>query len=99
MSKFNQKQLVDNVKLFVKNNFSDCKNGDFYVGITDNPMRRLGEHRSTTLNLYTEAIDIADARQAEKELLKLGFKGGSRGGDDSSVFLYVYLITSETEER
>jgi Na+/proline symporter len=47
---------------------------------------------------FTEAIDIDNARDAEKALLNNGMQGGDGGGDDSSVYVYCYEITNQTIE-
>ena len=75
---------------------------DFYVGITNDPDVRLFLEHNVSKALgcwtYSEAINDQHAREAEKKLLDQGMKGGSGGGDSSSIWVYCYKITSDTEE-
>ncbi len=75
---------------------------DFYVGITNNPEERLFTEHNVNKKLgcwtYCEALNDQHAREAEKLLISQGMKGGSGGSDNSSIMVYCYKITSETEE-
>lgn len=74
----------------------------WYCGITNNIQERLfGFHKVSEdddkfLDLECENSD--DAREIEKAMLDLGCKGGEKGGNDETVYVYIYLITSETKE-
>ncbi len=73
----------------------------YYVGISKDPNDRLfNEHNVAEQGcwIYREAIDIDNARDAEKKLLEKGMKGGDGGGDDSSIYVYCYQITNQTKE-
>ncbi len=77
--------------------------GDWYVGITDNPIRRLFlEHnvsRETGQWIYREAYSDTSAREVESFFLDYkGTQGGPGGGDENSRFVYAYRITSATKE-
>ena len=75
---------------------------DYYTGISKDPEDRLfNEHnvdKQTGCWIYRKAIDIDNARDAEKKLLEKGMKGGEGGGDDSSIYAYCYQITNKTNE-
>ena len=76
---------------------------DFYVGISNDPTDRLfSDHKVDQKNgcwKYLKAIDIENARDAEKILLQKGMKGGDVGGDETSVNVYCYQITPNTKNR
>jgi len=76
--------------------------GQWYAGIASSIDDRLfGDHRVPKENhwyAYRKAISDEHARQAEADLLRLGCRGGSGGGDEGSVFVYAYLITAITRE-
>ena len=75
---------------------------DYYTGLTNEPSDRLFSQHNVDEKagcwIYSKAIDIENARAAEIALLKKGMKGGHGGGDDTSVYVYCYQITSDTEE-
>lgn len=75
---------------------------DYYAGITKDPNGRLfSNHNVNKENgywIHREAIDVDNARDAEKILLDKGMKGGDGGGDDTSIYVYCYLITNSTKE-
>lgn len=84
------------------NNCTGKYYSDFYVGISKDPKDRLfNEHKVDQKNgcwKYLKAIDIENARDAEKTLLQKGMKGGDGGGDETSVYVYCYQITPSTKE-
>ena len=75
---------------------------EMYIGITNNIRRRLfDEHKvseETGTWIWDEAVNIEQARAVEKHFLGKGMKGGDGGGDETSVYVYCYKITSSTEE-
>ena len=75
---------------------------DYYAGITKDPAQRLFTEHNVNENsgcwIYRRAINIEHARDAEKQLLEKGMKGGDGGGDNSSVYVYCYQITDQTQE-
>ena len=82
-----------------------CNGGnysDYYVGITKNIDDRLfGAHKVPTEGhcyIYREAFNDTDARTVEKYYLDKGMQGGDGGGDNESVFVYVYKVSSLTVE-
>lgn len=73
----------------------------WYVGITSDPKRRLFiEHQvSPTSGIfkYADASTVDNARLIEKFLIdKMKIKGGSGGGDSTTTWVYVYMITPLT---
>lgn len=72
-----------------------------YVGITNQPKRRLFEEHnvSQTEGTYIcrETPSEECARLIEQFFIEQGLKGGGGGGDDESVFVYIYLKTSYTK--
>lgn len=75
---------------------------DYYAGISKDARDRLFNDHSVDEQsgcwIYRKAINIDSARETEKELLKKGMKGGDGGGDESSVYVYCYQITNQTNE-
>jgi hypothetical protein len=71
----------------------------WYVGITADPVdclksRHQVENPDTAI--YFHAVDEANARAAEKELLTHGFDGDEGGGDNPTC-VYVYLQIPPTK--
>ena len=66
---------------------------NWYVGVTDDPNKRIEEHRHSHPNLKffwaSKTLNESDGRQAEQDLINLGFDGGVGGGGSAS-FLYVF---------
>ncbi len=73
----------------------------WYVGITDNPERRLYEqHRVDRQDRRTVCVNAGSfmrAREIEEYFLKLGTAGGGGGGTTESTFVYAYYRTERTE--
>ena len=83
-----------------------CNGGnysDYYVGITKNINDRLfGAHKVPTTGycyIYRKAFNDTDSRTIEKHFLDKGMQGGDGGGDEESVFVYVYKVSIITVER
>jgi len=76
---------------------------DYYVGITDDPEKRLFEDHEVSKNGvydYWEAMSADSARAVEKYCIdQLNTDGGTGGGDDYSKYVYVYEKTSYTDEE
>lgn len=72
---------------------------DFYVGITGNVERRLFAEHGVGLEEDWAGLKMPDAvaaRNVEKYYLERGCDGGPGGGDDESLFVYLYRKTSRT---
>ncbi len=69
---------------------------DYYVGITKDIEDRLfGAHKVPKKGhcyIYREAFNDTDSRAVETHYLYKGMQGGDGGGDDESVYVYVYKI-------
>lgn len=73
----------------------------WYAGITNDPEARLFvEHRvdEDGDHAWADCVDDSVAREAEKMLHDLGYEGGSGGGNEDSIYVYVYRITDDTCE-
>ena len=75
----------------------------WYVGITDDPARRLfEEHRVDKEEggpwIYRWVASDRAARRIEEHFIHKGCTGGSGGGDSDSKCVYAYKITLETKE-
>ncbi len=75
----------------------------WYVGITNNGRRRLfAEHGVEEGNgFYTSerADSIEIAGEVEELYLDAGLRGGAGGGEENSTLVYIYQITSTTNEN
>lgn len=60
------------------------------VGITNNPMRRYGEHGKPNSFIYWDMGSYRNAHAWESHLISLGFQGATGGGELDSQFLYIY---------
>ena len=74
----------------------------WYVGITDDPPRRLGEHGVDTGPekawwISREASSDTISRNVETYFIDtVGTDGGGGGGDEDSVYVYAYKKTTAT---
>ncbi len=77
---------------------------DLYIGITNEPERRLfEEHRVDKEHdfwLYAQCDSEDVSREVEAHYLDLGMRGGKGGGagDGSSQYVYCYVVTPNTIE-
>lgn len=75
---------------------------DWYVGITGDVEQRVHTDHNVPKSghwlIYDRADSAASARRVEKHFLDRGCQGGGGGGDDSSVWVYAYVVTSNTRE-
>ena len=73
----------------------------WYCGITENIQNRLfGDHNVPEEDhwyAYRQCTTSNAARDVEKAFLDHGYDGGTGGGDDDAVYVYVYLKTPITE--
>ena len=79
----------------------DREHADWYAGITSDPEARLFDEHAVDQEgswAYAECLNDDVARGAEQLLLELGYQGGPGGGNESSVFVYVYETTVDTCE-
>ena len=73
----------------------------WYCGITSDVESRLfGDHkvpREDHWRSFRKCHNDTDARAVETALIKLGCDGDEGGGDETSVYVYAYLKTAETD--
>lgn len=73
----------------------------WYVGVTDDLERRMGEHQvdeQADLWIGVRLVSATEARAVEKALLGiLGCSGGGGGGDEPD-YVYAYKISKSTRE-
>ncbi len=78
------------------------KNSVWYVGITaDIEQRLFGYHKVPRKNhwfIYRKALTHHSARNIESKYHEAGCRGSHGGGDDTSVYVYAYVISPQTVE-
>ena len=81
------------------------KNGgtpsEWYTGIATNPKERLEQHKALGSKwIYDNAGSDEVARKIEDHMTKVvKTKGGGRGGDENSTWVYCYKITATTDQN
>lgn len=74
---------------------------NWYAGIATDPKARLFSDHNVTEHgwgwIWSAAINVEHARNAEKILHAKGFDGDS-GGGDNPIYVYAYKKTSTTRE-
>jgi hypothetical protein len=75
---------------------------EWYAGVTSDIEERLfrahGVSRENHWWIHRETTSSDIARNVEAYLLRQGCQGGGGGGDNSSRWVYAYVITSQTRE-
>ena len=75
---------------------------DWYVGITGDVRSRLfsehGVDERQDCWIWRQCANSLVARQVEEYFVKKGSQGDTGGGDFTSEFVYVYLITKTTRQ-
>ena len=100
MSTFSQKDAFSALNKFVKENKGAIS--AWYCGITNNPQTRIftqhkvNETRGTCAWVKCNSKNCAEI--VEKKMLKKGYDGDTGGGNDDSVYVYVYKKTSNTKQ-
>jgi hypothetical protein len=93
--------VFDFLNAYIKKN-PQSKNSDWYVGIAADPKDRLfvghSVDQANGIWAYEKADSNAIARQVEKAYHDAGYSGGPGGGDDKTIWVYAYVITSSTAE-
>lgn len=74
----------------------------WYVGIAADIQQRLhrdhGVPRENHWFIWRRAFSADHARAIEKSFLDLGCSGGPGGGDNTTVYVYAYVISPDTRE-
>jgi len=91
-------QAFDEIKSFMDKHNNNCPK--WYSGIASNPSERLfREHNVSERGdwwIFRQCQSEQSARSVEEALLKLDCDGGTGGGDESSVYVYAYLKSANT---
>ena len=77
----------------------NAPNYAFYAGIASDPKQRLFDEHQLPHNqphIVVRCENHQEARELEKQLHKSGCDGGPGGGDESSEYVYVYLMSPQT---
>lgn len=94
--------IIQEIESHLVNSCGGGKYSDYYVGITKSIRERLfGAHNVPEkghCRIHRESYSDTDARKVEKYSLDKGMQGGDGGGDEESVFVYVYKVASFTNE-
>lgn len=97
----NDKEIIERIDEHLKNSGRRYYS-DFYIGITNDPERRLFDEHKVKKDgmwwIYSKADNIETAREVEKYYLDKGMRGGDGGGDDTSVYVYCYTVSPTTIE-
>jgi len=93
-----KQEIISDIKNHIGSNFKN-----WYIGIATDPRQRLfvdhGVDEKNGRWIFREAQSSDGARDIEIYLIdKLGTKGDSGGGDNTTKFVYAYCITSTTRE-
>ena len=86
------------------NSYINRHGGDFpkwYVGITNDVERRLGEHNVKDNDPHTseEAYTENSAREVEKYYIEEKETQGGSGGGSNPTFVYAYKTAPHTDEK
>ena len=73
--------------------------GEWYVGITDDPNRRLyEEHRASVSGSIAVAVESeAVARSVEKFFIEVYGMAGNPGGGENPRFVYAFKMRPDTD--
>lgn len=90
-----EEEIKSDIKNFISKNGGSYS--DWYVGITEDPKRRLEQHGAKDAWIYRQAASDEVARRIEKYFVEvLGTDGAPGGGDEDAVYVYAYKKKSHT---
>ena len=93
-------QIIADIEAHIRNSRHAYR--EWYAGITaDIEQRLFGAHRVPRENhwrIHREADSANIARDVEAYFLQRGCQGGGGGGDNTSRYVYAYVVTSQTRE-
>lgn len=96
------KTIIQEIERHIVDKCGDGNYSDYYVGITKSIDDRLFvAHKVPDKGhcyIYREAFNDTDARALERHFLDKGMQGGGSGGDEESVYVYVYQVSYLTVE-
>lgn len=94
------KQIIKEFEVFMSK--YGRLHSQFYIGIASNPKDRLiNGHRVSSGIPYIywkNSLNTNIVRAIEKHFLDKGCKGGPGGSDNSTNYIYAYLITPQTRQ-
>ena len=96
-----KQKIISDIKNYIAN-FPNTKYSSWYIGIAAKPRERLFiDHNVDEKNgfwIFREALSSDSAREVEEYLInQLKTKGDVGGGDNTTKFVYAYIITSTTK--
>lgn len=100
-----EEQIIHDIEYHIGFHRDDCDFPNWYVGITAHPEGRLFNEHNVNKDdkcdwIYRRAVDVRVARRVEKYFVeKHGTQGGPGGGDDRSLFVYAYRVSSHTSQQ
>jgi len=93
-------QIINKILAYIRQNGGVLS--EWYVGITDDPEKRLFTEHSVQKKdgawIYRDAGTSIVARVIEQNLFEKGCDGGPGGGDDNTCYVYAYKISPNTRE-
>ena len=99
MPKVSKKDAIKTLNKFIKQKKGASSN--WCCGITNNPRRRIiNQHKVNEARGtygWVECNSKNCAEIVEKKMLKKGYAGNTGGGNDESVYVYVYKKTPKTK--
>ena len=84
-------EIKEEIKNYAIGNYSA-----FYVGITNDVERRLKQHNVTKAELKYKMLSKRSAQEIEEYCLSLGMDGDTGGGNEDSVYVYIYKKTKDS---
>ena len=81
-------EMKDEIRNLAINDYSA-----FYVGITNDVERRLKQHNVKKADLKYKMRSKESAQDLEEFCLSLGMDGDTGGGNEDSVWVYIYKKT------
>lgn len=93
--------IISEISSYIKNSGGGHPSS-WYVGIAGNPrdclFNRHGVSELKGFWIFRDAGSENYARAIEKVFLDAGYQGGGGGGDYTTRYVYVYLITQNTRK-
>ncbi|MBL4653916.1 MAG: hypothetical protein JKY53_13795 [Flavobacteriales bacterium] len=96
------KTIIQEIEAHLVDGCGGGNYSDYYIGITKSIQNRLfGDHKVPKkghCRIHREASNDTDARAVEKHFFDKGMQGAGGGGDEESIFIYAYKVSSLTVE-
>ncbi|MDZ7775961.1 MAG: hypothetical protein U5L09_10400 [Bacteroidales bacterium] len=91
-----KQEIISDIENFINGNLTNL-----YVGISEEPRKRLEAHGvnldlANTSWIYREAPNDEIAREVEKYFINKGTDGGEGGGDEDARYVYAYRKNNQT---